>query len=443
MDISRRKFLAIGGATAAAAPGIAGLTAPKNVEYEVSRDRSLWVEEIPEFPSFSSLQGDRKADLVIVGSGYTGLSCAYYVKKFKPDWNVVVLESHRACSGASSRNTGALYARHMGINDQGMAQRGLERLMSFMSTEEINCDLAPASTLMMCSTQREAQIAQSNLKPGEKWVSREELSSATNSHYYSGAVDTPGFFRVHPARLAKGHLDAALKQGVEVYERSPVLAIEDGRPATVVTRHGNVTADRVFVATNAYTPRLGMYRSSMFPVHQYSLATRKLSSEDIEHFGLNRWSMRFEKNILPVTYNLTPSGHFFVRLVLGYERFDSSDWKDKEGARALAVKLFEQRYPGISEFDLSHAWHGVTGHTLKTTTITETIGAGNVHVNVAYNGLGIMPGHNSGYLNACRIAGKEDSDIKFLEAGARQIPFPTNYYRNMLLKPGMSFLAPV
>lgn len=107
------------------------------------------------------------------------------------------------------------------------------------------------------------------------------------------------------------------------------------------------------------------------------------------------------------------------------------------------MKLFEQRYPGISEFDLNTSWHGVTGHTARMTTITETIGAGNVHVNVAYNGLGIMPGHNSGYLNACRITGNENSGIKFLEAGSRQIPVPTNYYRNMLLKPSMSLLAPV
>jgi len=443
VNISRRKFLAATGAGAAITPGLAGLTAPSGVESDVPRDTSLWVSEIPKQPSFPQLQGDGKADLAIVGGGYTGLACAYYAKTMRPDWRVIVIDSHTIGSGASSRNTGAVYAKHVGISDPNMPQRGLERLFKFIEDEEIECDLAPAPTLMMCSSKREAQSAQSNLGQGETWIDRDKLTQSINSRYYSGAVEAPGFYRVQPAKLVNGHARAALKLGVELFENSPVLAINDGTPATLVTERASISAKHVFVATNAYTPRMGMYRYSMFPVHQYTLATRKLNKDEIQHFGLDRWSMRFENNILPVTYNLTPSGHFFVRLVLGYERFDSSDWKDKRGARALALKLFQQRYPDITDFELNTGWHGVTGHTARMSTITETLGNGNIHVNVAYNGLGIMPGHNSGYLNACRITGNEDPDIKFLESQSQHVPVPTNYYRNMLLKPSMSLLAPV
>ena len=57
----------------------------------------------PAMPAVPRFDGDRKVDLAIVGGGYTGLSCAYYAKLFRPAWTVVVLESHKLASSASSR----------------------------------------------------------------------------------------------------------------------------------------------------------------------------------------------------------------------------------------------------------------------------------------------------------------------------------------------------
>jgi glycine/D-amino acid oxidase-like deaminating enzyme len=71
------------------------------------------------------------------------------------------------------------------------------------------------------------------------------------------------------------------------------------------------------------------------------------------------------------------------------------------------------------------------------------IGDGNVHVSVAYNGLGIMPAHNSGYLSAGRIIGQPDPDIGILQAASTSVPFPGEYYRSLMLKPVMNLLTPV
>ncbi len=181
----------------------------------------------------------------------------------------------------------------------------------------------------------------------------------------------------------------------------------------------------------------------MYPIHQYSLATRTLTSDEIQRLNLDLWSLRFERNILPVTFSLTPSGHFFVRMVLGYASYNSGDWKDKSGAKNLARRLFEQRYPGITDLDLNYGWHGVTGHTVTMRSIVGTLGDGNVHICAAYNGLGIMPGHNSGYLSACRITGHSDDDIRILTESSFHVPFPGDFYRSLMLKPFMRFMTPV
>lgn len=444
MKMSRRKFLLGSGAATVATPGLIGLVGThKGVEVGSSRQDSLWVSEAPPMPEVPQFESEQKVDLAIVGAGYTGLSCAYYTKLMRPDWKVVVLDSHGIGSGASSRNSGAVRAHQNGIADHEMPVRGLNRLRDFIDAEAIDCDFVPAPTLELHPSLRAAEKARTELAPGAKWLSRDELRERTGSDYFGGGIDEPGFFRVHPAKLVVGHARAALRVGAELYQHSPVLNVECGKPATLSTPHGRIEASNVMLATNAHTPRLGYFKSSMFPVHQYSFATRKLSAAEIKSFGLDEWTLRFENRTLPVSFGLTAGGHFFVRLVLGYASHNSCNWHDLEGARKLAQQIFEQRYPGISDIDLVHGWHGVTGHTVGGNQIAGAIGDGNVHISAAYNGSGIMPSHNNGYLTACQITGKADTDTRFLTGVKGQIPLPGDYYRSLMLKPFMSMMTPV
>jgi glycine/D-amino acid oxidase-like deaminating enzyme len=443
MELSRRQFLVAGGATALAAPGLAGLAAGRGDVEMDAREDAVWVAGAPAMPSVPRLEGDREVDLAIVGGGYTGLSCAYYAKLFRPDWTVVVLESHKLASSGSSRNSGAVYASQVGISDREMPERGLNRLREFMETEGVDCDFGPASTLMLLASKGAAESAKSDLEPGATFVSSEELREQIGSDYYQGAVSPPGYYRVQPAKLAVGHARAALRVGAELFEDSPALSVENGNPARIATTRGELVADHVVIATNAHTPRLGLCRSSMFPVHQYSFATRKLTNEEISSFGLDRWLLRFERRTLPVTFSLTPDGHFFVRMVLGYASHDSCVWQDIAGAQRLARRVFEQRYPGIVDIGLAHGWHGVTGHTAMFKQVAGVIGGGNIHVSAAYNGLGIMPAHNNGYLTACRLAARDEEDTRFLTGVTGQLPLPGDFYRSIMLKPFMALMTPV
>ena len=443
--MSPQLLLAIGaGAGALAAPGIGGkLFGPKGVETEETREDSLWTSELSLTSATTRFEGERTADLAIIGGGYTGLSCAYYAKKVKPEWTVVLLESHRLGSGASSRNSGAVYARYWGLNDEEMPQRGLDRLMRFIQEEEIACDFRPSPTIELYTSVRSANRARASLPEGARCIPAEELHESAQTDYYSSAIELPDYYTVNPAKLIAGHARAARRVGVELYENSPVLEIRKGKPVELVTPGGRLRADNAFIATNAYTPRLGFLKGVMMPIHQYTFATRKVKEEEIKSFGLDRWSLRFERKILPVTTFLTPTGHFCIRIVLGYASFNSCCWQDINGARELARKMFEQRYPWIADIELAHGWHGVTGHTLRVREISGPVLGGNVYASVAYNGLGIMPGHNNGYLSACRIAGQADQDTRHMCGKTIQIPIPGEFYRSIMFKPFMKMATPV
>ena len=442
--LSRRQFLLTSGAAALAAPGLAGLVVgDAGVEINSVRDTSLWAKEAPPLPQLPRFEGERKVDLVIVGGGYTGLACAYYAKKFRPDWSVVVLESHTIGSGASSRASGSVSKRYVGLAETDMPVRGFNRLRNFIDTEEIDCDFSEPSVLRLLSSKSAAQAARANSNPAAKWISPEELRERAGTHFYTGGIDTADRHHIHPAKLVAGHARAALRLGVELFEHSPATNIEQGKPAVISTPNGILQANHVCIATNAYTPRLGLFEHAMFPLHQYTLATRKLSSSEIQGLGLDRWALRYEKNVLPITFALTPSGHFFVRMVLGYASRNSSVWQDMDGAKQLATRLFEKRYPGIAGLGLEHGWGGLTGHTAKGGSIAGAIGDGNIHVSVAYNGSGIMPSHNNGYLTACNITGHSDDDTRFLTGTTGQLLVPGSYYRSMMFKPGLNLLSHV
>lgn len=183
--------------------------------------------------------------------------------------------------------------------------------------------------------------------------------------------------------MLNDHAKAALRVGAELFENSPATNIKSGKPATISTPKGKVIAKNVCIATNAYTPRLG------------------------------------------------------------YASFDSTEWEDKAGAQNLVRRMLEQRYPQMADIGLVHGWHGVTGHTALMKPIAGPVCDGNIHVSVAYNGLGAMPAHNNGYLTACRITGNEDRDLHFLPGVGGQAPMPGDFYRNLMLKPFMHLLQPV
>jgi len=445
MKLSRRSFLyAAGiGVGALAAPGVGGLmTSHTGVETSTPRGESLWTSEIPPLPPVSPLENDRAVDLAIVGSGYTGLACAYYAKRMRPDWSVIVLESHRLGSGASSRNSGAVSTAYRGVGTNGMTLRGYERLMRFIEEEEIECDFTRGGVIELYPSSRQAERVRSSLSSGQKWISASELEEGMHTPFYAGAVENEEYSTLHPAKLVAGHVRAAQRLGVDLFENSPVVEVKGGKPAELVTPKARVRANYVFIATNAHTPRLGLLKYVMMPVHQYTFATRRLTEEEIKIYGVDRWNMRFERSVLPVTTHVTPSGHFFIRIVLGYAGHNSCEWKGIGRARNRAAEMFRRRYPWISDVELTHGWHGVTGHTLLGREIACPVLGENVHVSAAYNGLGVMPGHNNGYLTACRITGQPEPDISLLSGASGHIPIPGEFYRSLIFKPFMAVAAP-
>jgi len=437
--LSRRKVIALGGVSALVAPGMAGLIrGTPGIERDASRQPSLWTNTAPAIPTYPFLDSSTSADVAVIGGGYTGLACAYYLKKLRPDLSVYVIEAHRLGSGASSRNSGAVSAGSPGISDRGFNDRGLTRLRDFIDAENIACDFRAVRTLVTLNSATEVSEARTQLKAEERLLGRPELSEGIGTDHYWGAIEKQSYSSIQPAKLMHGLAAAAVNAGVHIHENTPALAIENGKRPRIHTPQGTIESSHVVVATNAYTPRLDVMRNLVFPIHHFTVATRQLTNAELAKFGLDRWQMRFDNRLIACTFGLTPDSHFFMRLPLNYAKSNTEVWPDLPGASAIAERVCRVHYPALADLSFEHGWHGVTGHSIQLKPVVKTIGAGNVHVTVALNGLGIMAGHNFGYLTACKITGTQDQDVALLEASSATTPFPTEFYRNLILRPAIS-----
>jgi gamma-glutamylputrescine oxidase len=108
-----------------------------------------------ERPQYEPLDGDRSADVVVIGGGFTGLSAAAHLAKAGAD--VVLIEAHRFGDGASGRNGGQLgtgqrawaeelegeygFTRAKALFD--LAEEAKSHLLEFAETNGIDIDYMP------------------------------------------------------------------------------------------------------------------------------------------------------------------------------------------------------------------------------------------------------------------------------------------------------------
>ena len=67
---------------------------------------SGWNAILPEQPAPTELKSHEKADWLVIGAGFAGLSAARRLSQLQPKSRIVVLEANRIAGGPAGRNSG-------------------------------------------------------------------------------------------------------------------------------------------------------------------------------------------------------------------------------------------------------------------------------------------------------------------------------------------------
>jgi putative aminophosphonate oxidoreductase len=230
------------------------------------------------------LEGTVRADLAIVGAGYTGLWTAILAKQAQPDLDVVIIEADLAGGGASGRNGGCvlswstkltslirLYGEAEGIRLALASEQAILDIDHFVKTHQIDCEWRLHGTLYTATSV--AQIGASDAvmdalqtRGLSQWtrlpvdeVRRRGGSRAHLEGWYSPLAAT-----VQPGQLVRGLRRVALSMGVRLYEGTPLGHLSAGQPLTLHTPHGRLVADRAVIAVNAWM-------GALFPAFRRSI----------------------------------------------------------------------------------------------------------------------------------------------------------------------------
>lgn len=236
---------------------------------------SYYAASAPAPPERPVLQGAISTDVCIVGAGYTGLSTALHL--LAAGYKVVLLEAARVGWGASGRNGGQLvnsYSRDLDVIAakekpevarllSSMAFEGADVVRELIARYHIACDYQPGGLFAAFTAKHmhalEARHALwSSYGHGElELLDAARVRAHINSPRYVGGLLDGRSGHVHPLKLALGEAAVIEQLGGTIYEHSRVVKLErSARPVVHTDNGGQVTADIVMLAGNAYMGQL-------------------------------------------------------------------------------------------------------------------------------------------------------------------------------------------
>ena len=262
----------------------------------LDENRACWLAEAQPYQPLPPLARDESADVAVVGGGLTGVSSAWHLSRRFPDRRIVLLEARSLGNGASGRSGGQLLTGINGVEPKEPAEirriyeatlGGVDLVAEWVASEGLDAGFSRRGCVEVYTQAQTAEAAHARV---ERWnragVPLEWLpGSASGMAGARGVVRDPGCGRVNAAALLRGLRPVLLRQGVAVYEGTPVARVEEGSAIRLATPGGEVRAKAVVLATNAYTPRLGYFRDRVLPLHSHAIATAPLSESQWTALG--------------------------------------------------------------------------------------------------------------------------------------------------------------
>jgi glycine/D-amino acid oxidase-like deaminating enzyme len=330
------------------------------------------------------LAGDRRADVAIVGGGFTGLWAAYYLKRARADLDVVVLDRAFAGFGASGRNGGwltdrfptpkaALAASHgraatLALDDAMRAT--VDEVIGVCAAEGIDADIVRHGVLRVARGPAQAARLAAHVANERAWGIGEddlrtldggELAARVRVAGATAGAWSPHGARVQPAKLVQGLADAVARLGVTIFEGTTVRELV---PGAAITDRGTVRAEVVLGCLEGFTASLRGRRRAWLPLNSAMVVTDPLPAAVWDQIGWSGEELLGDAAHAYVYAQRTADG----RIALGGRgvpyRFGSRT--DRDGATQAATirqlsALLHDLFPATAAMPIAHAWCGVLG----------------------------------------------------------------------------------
>ena len=395
-----------------------------------------WWDRVPR-PALPAAELPARADVVVVGSGYTGLHAA--LQTARGGRATLVLDAEDAGFGCSTRNGGQVStsvkpafadlarrhgeARAREIVREG--QRSLAWLGEFIAAEGIDCDYGVVGRFHAAHNPHQFELlahAATHQTPGlevpaEVVPRAEQRRELGTDAYWGGVLYTP-HASVDPARYHQGLLQRVLASGATVAARCPATRIEKigsggGDVFAVHTPRGTVRTRDVVIASNGYTGTLTPWlRRRVIPIGSYIIATEALPAALMDRLMPTQ---RIVSDTRRIVYYYRPSPDR-TRILFGGRV--STDETDPAVSGPLLLADLVALFPELAGTRISHSWCGFVAYTFDT--VMHVGRHDGMHYAMGYCGSGVGMGSYLGMRLGQQVLGLPEGRTAFDD-----LPFPT------------------
>ncbi len=322
----------------------------------------------------AALSEDVTCEVAVIGAGLCGAAAALSLAKQGID--AVLVEAGRVAEKATGRNAGFIlqgtaerYSRAKTIMGAEKARAVHEwtlvnhrRLREVIAEEGIDCDYRRSGSLQLAgSPEEEAELVESAALLNADGFAAELLDAAALGSTYTDAgfhmgVLLPEDGEVHPARLVRGAVAAAVRHGVRLFEETPVTGLEANSPGdvTLQTATGTIRCQLVLICTNARVRQLlPWYADKVDPVRGQMLATapapRIFEWPIYADHGFDYWRQDADNRIVLGGWrNLDPGTE------VGFDQVLHPVIQDR-------MTAFLHRFAALRDIEITHRWAGIMG----------------------------------------------------------------------------------
>ncbi|CAF3088615.1 unnamed protein product [Rotaria sp. Silwood2] len=258
--------------------------------------RSYWMSNPDKLANCRSTDDlPQHSDIVIIGSGYSGSACAYYLYKYgqslKKPLMITMVEARETCSGATGRNGGHLkpdvyysykrysekYGRQMAETLMEFEAKHIQAMSALVLEENIQCDWEVTRACDAYMNPELAAKAKASFQqrcadggnvhdiyevPSDDLLAMTRVKNVVYGITFTGAS-------IHPYKLIHHLLNKSIEQGMNLQTNTPVLTairLPSGQ-WSIVTPRGTIYASKVIFAMNAYTAGvLPLFNNKIVPI---------------------------------------------------------------------------------------------------------------------------------------------------------------------------------
>lgn len=399
--------------------------------------KSYYEATVQRDPARPALMGDVRADVLVVGGGFAGLSAA--IELAQRGYKVVVLEADRICSGASGRNGGQAivgYASGQGPLEKQLGADGAKQAWE-MSLEaitllderiakfDIDCDRV-RGYLYVAETARKARALEAEMQAMDRlyglpteWATGTDVQHLIQSPRYCAAAYERKSGHLHPLKFGLGLAKAARSLGVQIFESSPVVDLRRGPVLTAVTAHGQVKASFGVLAGNCtlgeYGPRVAPdINARIMPVGTYIVGTAPLAPDLCARL-IARNAAVCDNNFVLDYFRFSADHRMLFGGRVSYSAQTPARLQERMATRLAAV------FPELSGVPIEYVWGGFVDISMNRAPDFGRLG-NNLYYLQGFSGHGVALTGLAGQLVAQAVAGQSERFDLF--ATLQHNPFP-------------------